>query len=765
MSDIEKYGSFVDHPEGVCFELRETPPKKWVNLHYNQCGPEEIYVEISNIGDGPVTYRDDDGRTCTVVGYDKKFLYVRDDDSGVVFNPFGEPVPTPVEKPCCRYFPHKTVISGECEGLKTTHRIFAPREEALEAWTVTVENTSDRPRTISLFAYAGFQLNGADADQSPVPNENESIIPEGLGGVFVHNRHRHVPEEGKYNGFIIALNDFYGACGYRDYFTRSDFSLSTPNILWGWDADGRTQWGPDCAGIVQVKLSIPARETGRADFLIGPARDPEEVHRIRSRVDAAYLDRACEEQAEIDRARNAAFQVDTGHHNLDALLNHFAKKQMVGYLVNKSGFRDNLQTDMALALCDYPLARANLLRALASQYPDGRVPHGFRPLNDLTYADKPAWILQVVPAMIKESGDEALLDEVVPYFRSDETGTVWDHMLRTMRYLAHDTGEHGLCDQHFADWNDGLEPSEETGERESVMVTQQLCLGLREMEELARRRREDAVAEEARKLFATFSDRLNKECWDGAWYQRTLCGSGYRIGTDENPEAKIFLNTQVWAVLSDTAPEDRARLCMESVDRYLEKDIGFTIVDPPFTRFNHKIGKFSALKPHHATNGGCYNHAAGFKAVADCMLGRADAAWRTFVKIAPDNPENPVSRSWTEPFSFTNCYEAITEQTMYGRSQYPWRTGTVNWFAMLVVEWIPGARRHYDGLLIDPCLTKTIPQARLTRAYRGAIYEIEIDNTAGRETGVRELTVDGTPVEGPLIAPFDGGTHRVRVVI
>jgi len=31
--------------------------------------------------------------------------------------------------------------------------------------------------------------------------------------------------------------------------------------------------------------------------------------------------------------------------------------------------------------------------------------------------------------------------------------------------------------------------------------------------------------------------------------------------------------------------------------------------------------------------------------VADCMLGRGDDAWRTSVKVVPDNLENPVSQS------------------------------------------------------------------------------------------------------------------------
>ncbi len=754
------WGHF-DAAVGV-YRLERTPPRKWNNLHYNQPGEHEVYAEISNIGDGQIFIRDGQGCGCQLVSYDKKFLYIRDEDSGVVFCPGGEPAPEPVQAVTCTYAAATTEIQGTCHGLRATQRIFVPRREICEAWTLTLENLTRRTRRISVFAYAHFQLTGVNAEGKWVGADNASEVRRDIRGVFVRNRDRSVPN-GRFNGFLVTLANYAGGSGYRDHFTRSDFSLGTPRILWGWNCDNQPGCGPDCAGVVQVKLVLPPKQKRRADFLLGQAADVAEIKRVLKRMTPARLDAACAEQVALERKRADAFTVDTGHLPVDGLINSFVKKQMVSYLINKSGFRDNLQNDMGVAMFDYPMARANLLRALASQYPDGNVPHSFRPMNRLQYADKPCWILQVVPALIKESGDFTLLDEVVPYFESKERGTVWDHLLRTMRYLVKDTGEHGLSDQHFADWNDGLEPSEKTGPRESVMVTQQVAFGLLEMEELANLRGDTAVAMEARDWHTEFSRRLNTVAWDGQWYQRTLCGSGYRIGTKANREARVFLNTQAWAILSRTAPPERARLCMQAVDRYLEKDCGFAIVDPPFTRFDERIGKFSAIRPNYATNGGCYNHAAGFKAVADCMMGRAEAAWRTLIKVAPDSPWNPIHRSWAEPFAFNNCYDLIPE--IYGRAQYPWRTGTAAWFTMALVEWMLGARRSYAGLLLDPCLSREVPQARLVRTFRGARFEIELDNRAGRCKGARSITLNGQPVNGRVLPDLRSGTHQVRVVI
>ena len=244
--------------------------------------------------------------------------------------------------------------------------------------------------------------------------------------------------------------------------------------------------------------------------------------------------------------------------------------------------------------------------------------------------------------------------------------------------------------------------------------------------------------------------------------QNSLCGR-YKIGSHTSEEAKIFMNTQAWAVLSETASPERAKLAMDNVEKYCKIDVGYKVLAPNFTKYDPRTGFISNCIPGTRTNGGCYNHAAGFKGVADCMLGRAEQAWETFIKVAPDNPLNPVSNSGAEPFSFVNFFSA--SKYCYGNSGYAWRTGTSGWFTMLIVEWILGARRSYNGLIIDPCLTKTIPHAKITRTFRGAKYKIEIDNTAGRCKGTTSITVDGKKIEGNVLPIFKDGEHDVRVVI
>ena len=58
-----------------------------------------------------------------------------------------------------------------------------------------------------------------------------------------------------------------------------------------------------------------------------------------------------------------------------------------------------------------------------------------------------------------------------------------------------------------------------------------------------------------------------------------------------------------------------------------------------------------------------------------------------------------------------------------------------------------------------------MPRAKLRRMFRGAIYDITLDNSAGRCAGARSILVDGKPIEGNTLPLFAGGTHQVEVAI
>ncbi len=762
MSSVSQYGCFDENE--ACFRLHAEPPRKWWNLHctaINNAGTE-MYAEVAHINDGPTWVRSADGTTVMLVGYDNKYHYIRNETTGTVFCPAGAPAPQNVENKEVLFCREKTILRSTCEGIRATQRVFVPQHHPIECTTITLENTTPSTVEVSVFSYAMFQLTGTDKEGKGVWKENYAVVHPEIGGVFCTNRQTNVPTD-RFKAYLITLNNFFNANGYRDDFTRAEYATGTPKILWGWDCNGAPGYGPDCAATVQVKLTIPAGQTVRADFILGQAASLQEVAEFKKTLSPEQLDTWCEEARVVEEKRANSFKIDVGNAHYNGLFNIFIKKQLYNYLINKSGFRDNLQTDIALAMADYDAATANFLRALASQYSSGTVPHGFRPLNRMQYSDKPAWILQVLPSLIQESGDFKFLEIEVPFFESKEKGTVWEHALRAMRFLCTDLGINGLCNQHHADWNDGLEATKEAGERESVFVTMQLCLGLRDMAELARRIGDTNVEREALAAYKVFKDRLNIVAWDGEWYVRTFCQDGYVIGSKKCEYGQIYLNTQSWAVLSGVADSERARQIMSKVDELLETDIGYKICTPPYAHYDARVGRMSNSMPGANENGGCYNHAAGFKGVADCLLGRSEQAWRTFKKVTPDSSENPISRSGAEPFSYVNSYSSVPYA--YGKSGYAWRTGTSGWFTQMLIEYILGARRSYDGLVIDPCLPAELQQVKVKRTFRGAVYNIAIQNRPTGGKGVKNITLNGQSVKGNILPLQTSGNHEVSVVM
>jgi cellobiose phosphorylase len=748
---IQRYGRFVD--DGACFELTSESPRRWRNLHYTAMGGVEMSAEISNLGDGPIIIRHRDGRAMNISGYDCTFTYLRDDEGNATFCPGGAPLAVPVQGRTTRYRAADTTLTAEAHGLRASMRVFVPADRPVAIRTLVIRNLEDRPRRVSVFQVTRFDIGGnLCADVTPA-----------LHGVWAWSRNPEHPTPEK-TAFLSVQQHFFQAAGHRDSILRPEYSFGTPRLLDGEDLDGRSGYVFAGMGAVQSKVVIPAGGEVRLDILIGYAATQEDAATLLAEASEEAIDAWHAEQVEIEARRAAAYSIDTGDRDRDAVINHFVKKQLYSYLIAKNGFRDNLQVAWALVMADPRAASDILLRALAAQQPEGWAPQVFRPIDNTRRADKPAWILQVVPAHVQETGDAGFLQRVIPY-QDGSTGTVYDHCLRAMRYLARDVRTHGLCDLHQGDWNDGLSPVGEAaqGGRESVMVTAQFCYGLMEMAKLAEAIGDMAVAEEARTHHRTFAERVNRHAWDGNWYQRVLCDDGFVIGTHAAAEGRIFLEGNAWTILGGIAPPERATMALDAIERHLCLDMGYRVTFPPFSTFDPRIGHSSSVLPGDIENGGCYNHAAGFKAVADCLRRRPEHAWNTYLKALPDNPDNPISHSKQEPFAFVNLF--FTHQYSYGEAFYPWTTGTAAWFSVLAVEWILGVRRDYAGLRIDPCLTARVPRARVTRTFRGATFDLRIDNTAGRCCGTTSITVDGTPIRGNTLPDLRSGTHLVEVVI
>ena len=79
-------------------------------------------------------------------------------------------------------------------------------------------------------------------------------------------------------------------------------------------------------------------------------------------------------------------------------------------------------------------------------------------------------------------------------------------------------------------------------------------------------------------------------------------------------------------------------------------------------------------------------------------------------------------------------------------------------------QYILGIRPGYDSLIVEPCIPAQWNGFKAMREFRGAIYNIEVQNPNRVNCGISKIIVDG--VEQEKITVFEAGTtHNVVVVM
>ena len=173
-------------------------------------------------------------------------------------------------------------------------------------------------------------------------------------------------------------------------------------------------------------------------------------------------------------------------------------------------------------------------------------------------SDDHLWSIFSVCTYIRETGDSAFLDEIVPFEDGGEA-TVREHLMRGLRFTREHVGDHGIPLFLGTDWNDSLSwISRKKRKAESTFVFFQAAHAAYELGLLF-----DALGETENKAWAdeyyAWCRSVFAQLWDGGWFLRAFDDDGFKVGTDEDRENKIFLNPQSWAVLSRLPSQEQGR--------------------------------------------------------------------------------------------------------------------------------------------------------------------------------------------------------------
>jgi cellobiose phosphorylase len=246
---------------------------------------------------------------------------------------------------------------------------------------------------------------------------------------------------------------------------------------------------------------------------------------------------------------------------------------------------------------------------------------------------------------------------------------------------------------------------------------------------------------------------------------RAFDDSGKPVGSKACSEGKIFLETQAWAVLSGVADRKNATTSLDSADKHLFTPYGLVLLQPAYRHYQPQLGEISTYPPGLKENAAVFCHVNPWVIIAECMLGRADKAYKFYRAILPEAQNEIAEIRKTEPYVYCQM-AAGKDHVDAGECKNSWLTGSASWNFIAGAEYILGVRPEYSGLIIDPCIPKKWNGFTVTRVYRGCTYIIAVKNPSHVSKGVSKITLDKVPLDTNLVpAQNDGKTHRVEVVM
>jgi cellobiose phosphorylase len=266
-----------------------------------------------------------------------------------------------------------------------------------------------------------------------------------------------------------------------------------------------------------------------------------------------------------------------------------------------------------------------------------------------------------------------------------------------------------------------------------------------------------AKYDEMKKIF-------NEQAWDGEWYLRYFDHDGSPIGSHKNEKGKIFTNAQSWAVISGFAEGDRANKALDSVRKYLNTKNGIKLSAPGYNGFDPRVGGVTTYPPGAKENGGIFLHSTPWVMIAETLQGNGDRAFEYYLQVNPAAKNDIIEEYEIEPYCYAQNILA-DEHPQFGLGRNSWLSGTASWMFQAAVKHILGIRPACRGLIIDPCIPRAWKEFRVKRLFRGAHYEIQVNNPDGVSKGVKEIRVDGKIVEGNLIPAASKGSRVIVTVL
>lgn len=794
-----RYGYFDNENREYVIDKLDIPTS-WTNY----LGVRDMCTVINHTAGGYTFYKSPEYHRVTrfrpnAVPMDRPghYVYIRDDEDGDYWSVSWQPVGKSFDeaKYKCRHGMSYTVYECDYKGIHAEQKLSIPIDDPVELWDVKIKNNSDKERNLSVFSYLEFSFHHIEMD-----NKNFQMSMYASGS--------------SYKDGIIENDLFYEEFGYQ-YFTANfeadSFDCLRDNFIGSYRTEdnpiavekgvcsGSFEKGNNHCGALHKRITLAPGEEIRIVFMLGEGK--REVGKgIREKYSKLEnVDKAYQALSDFWSEKFEALQIDTPNEGMNTLINtwtlykaeinvmfsRFASFIEVGGRTGL-GYRDTSQDAMTVPHSNPEKCKQRIVELLRGLVSKGYGLHLFQPewfdpdtdvkpfksptvvptpkvldmihgLED-TCSDDALWLIPTIVEYIKETGEVEFLDEELTYADGGK-GTVYEHMTKILDFSAEQVGATGVCKGLRADWNDCLN----LGGGESALVSFLHYHAINNFLEIAilKDRREDIEKYEA--MLQKVKNVCDEVLWDQEWYIRGITKNGSKIGTMEDEEGKIHLESNSWAVLSGAAPKDKGIKAMDSVYKYLFTPYGIMLNSPAYTKPNEDIGFVTRVYPGLKENASIFSHPNPWAWAAECKLGRGDRAMEFYNALCPYYQNDMIEIREAEPYSYCQFIMGKAH-TAFGRARHPFMTGTGGWAYFSATRYMLGIRPQFDELIIDPCIPGEWNGFKAQRKWRGATYKIEVENPSHVMKGIKEISVDGIKVDKINIGE-DGRTYNVKVVM
>ncbi len=783
-----QYGYFDDKNKEYVIKRPDTP-RSWSNY----LGSTEYGAIITNNAGGYSFYHSAAQGRFTRLRFNTipmdqpgRYLYVHDKDSKDFWSTSWQPVgkSLKVYKSECRHGTAYTKILSEYSNIKTETLYFVPLNKTYECWLVKVTNTGRKKRNLKLFTYVEYANNWNIYQDQINLQYSQYIMKMGVVKKMIdHGTNVMMPYgEERIEGVEQARHSFLAVSGApvkgfdtdRNVFLGPYRTYADPIVVEQGRCKNSIAVGDNACGVLQVDISLRPGESKELVVLMGigmagiegkqavrESGKPEKVRKEFNKLKSFWHTRLKGMTAKTpDKELNSMLNMWNPYNCL--ITYAWSRAASLIYTGERDGlgYRDTVQ-DMLGVLHTIPdEVKERLELMITGQVSTGGAMPVVKPFlhkpgsekapEEKEYrSDDCMWLFNTIPAYVKETGDIAFYDKVLPYADKGQD-TVVGHLRRAIQFNLDRSGAHGLPCGLLADWNDCLELGHNG---ETTFVAFQLRYALKTYIEICEMLNKPDEVRWAQGCLNRLDENLEKHAWDGEWYLRAYRADGLKFGSKENSEASIFLEPQPWAIYSGHTSREQSEKLMDVVDKHLSTNFGLMICAPPIEKTDPRVIKARLFNKGMKENASVFCHTQGWAVIAKTLIGRGKQAYDLYRKFMPAAYNTKAEIRQIEPYVY-NQFTNSKYNTRYGASRLPWLSGSASWAYYTVTQYILGIQPDYSGLRIDPCIPPQWKEIQITRRYRKKNFNIKIENRNGAQKGVKKLIVNSEEINGNLI-PLD----------